>query len=77
MKKPTKVADYTRKSLRIPDDLYAEIVAAAEGNARTINAEIVARLQERSDADKFGKLSREIADIKSIELEILGLVRKR
>lgn len=36
----------TRTQIRVPAELYGSIVKAAETNARSINAEMVVRLQE-------------------------------
>lgn len=45
-KYPTRIPPY---GLRMPDDLKARIQAAAEANNRSMNAEIVARLQDSFD----------------------------
>ena len=41
-KYPTRIAPY---GLRMPDDLKARIQAAADANNRSMNSEIVARLE--------------------------------
>lgn len=37
---------YTRITLRIPRDLHAQLVDAADATSKSMNAEIVARLQD-------------------------------
>lgn len=37
--------DYHRSQYRLPDALYERLKAAAEGNGRSLNSEIVARLE--------------------------------
>ncbi|ULL06630.1 Arc family DNA-binding protein [Pseudomonas putida] len=44
-------ADLYRSQFRIPYPLYEQLKAAADGNRRSVNAELVARLEE-SFADK-------------------------
>lgn len=38
--------EYTRITLRIPQDLHARLANAAENTSKSLNAEIIARLQE-------------------------------
>lgn len=46
-KYPTRIAPF---GLRMPDDLKARVQAAAEANNRSLNAEIVATLEEKYPA---------------------------
>lgn len=45
---------FTRITLRIPKDVHASLQAAADEKAHSMNAEIVARLQESFDRPKLG-----------------------
>lgn len=45
---------YTRITLRIPKDLHSELQQAADDTSKSMNAEIVARLQETFDGPKLG-----------------------
>lgn len=71
MKIPIKQEALTRTTLRLPGSLYAELQAAAEHNGRSLNAEVIARLQAASVSGQFEKLSRENAEIKALVRELL------
>lgn len=45
-----KQDDYTRYTIRVPGDLYERVQNAAEREGRSVNAEIVATLQEKYPA---------------------------
>lgn len=45
MAKITGQDDYQKTALRVPRDLHAKIIEAAKANNRTMNAEIIARLE--------------------------------
>jgi len=66
-----------RITLRLPRELYPALEAAAEYNGRSFNAEMVARLQATATEDQFSRVLRELADIKSLEREILETVTDR
>lgn len=44
--------DYTRITLRIPKDLHARLAQAAEETSKSMNAEIIARLEETFDIEE-------------------------
>ena len=71
MKKPPikklDQTDYVKTTLRLPPDLHKELLAGAERAGRSLNAEILARLQG-SD------LKSELGNIKSTLREILDAV---
>ena len=41
----TSMEDTYRSQFRLPQDLYLKLKAAADGNRRSLNAELIARLQ--------------------------------
>lgn len=49
--KTMTTGDVQKTALRLPKPLHERILAAAEINGRSMNAEIVARLQETFDMD--------------------------
>lgn len=59
--------------LRIPDDLKAQVEAAAVENNRSITAEIISRLRESFDDEKIGRGAR-IMDISSKLDRILNII---
>lgn len=54
---------YTRITLRIPKDLHARLAASAEETSKSMNAEIVARLQE-----SFAPKQAEAQETKALQL---------
>lgn len=69
--------DLHRTTLRLPSSLYKEIEKAANYNGRSVNAEIVARLQTAALDGQFSKIFRELAEIKASGREILDAVTDR
>lgn len=63
--------------VRLPDKLRAEIIEQAEKNGRSINAEIVARLENSLGWDQFdpNKLSGDIEEIRFEMKELWRVVR--
>ncbi|MES2319971.1 MAG: Arc family DNA-binding protein [Pseudomonadota bacterium] len=49
---------YVKSALRMPSELRNELKAAAEHNGRSMNAEIIARLQERQMDAVLSELAR-------------------
>jgi Arc-like DNA binding domain len=50
--------------IRVPDSLRDALIAIAEKNGRSLNAEVVARLQETmSEGDDFAKMKAELAEL--------------
>lgn len=69
-KPPPKKLDqsnYRKTSFRIPPDLYDEIAADAERNGRSMNAEIIAKLQ----TDQGAAILSELADVKTMIRKLL------
>ncbi|MBY0243162.1 MAG: Arc family DNA-binding protein [Burkholderiaceae bacterium] len=69
--------DYIKTALRIPRDLHADILDAAERNGRSMNAEIIARLQAEPVNDLLTQLARDVIEIKALDREILDVVSSR
>jgi hypothetical protein len=59
--------DYIQTAVRMPRELHAEIQATAENNGRSMNAEIVARLQ----ASPLDTVLDELADLKRMMRTLL------
>ncbi|MEO7579934.1 MAG: Arc family DNA-binding protein [Massilia sp.] len=76
MKKPDS-KDVVRATIRLPANLYLSIEEAAKYNGRSVNAEMVARLESVLLQDQLGKLLRELGEIKQINREILDTVADR
>lgn len=74
MTKPPKSSppqdDYVQSAVRFPRELREEIKRAAERNGRSMNAEIIARLQDRQTE----ALTAELAEIKAALRKILDAV---
>lgn len=68
--KPTQ-QDYIKTALRLPRELHAEIQDAAERQGRTMNAEILARLQAAPITDQLATQARDIAELKRMVKELL------
>lgn len=62
-----------KTTIRLAPDVHAELLAAAEENRRSINAELLARVH----GSQLGALRREIAELKAMLREVLDLVRDR
>lgn len=76
---------YTRITLRIPKDLYAELQRSADETSKSINAEIVNRLSDSFDAIDSDvaaqlqgqlKLQTELANEKNFQLDVLRVATK-
>lgn len=65
--------NYVQSALRLPPELRDEIKEAAELSGRTMNAEIIARLQE----SQLSSLLRENAELKMMVREILDILRHK
>lgn len=63
--------------VRLPDKLRAEIIEQAEKNGRSINAEIVARLENSLGWDQYdpAKLAVDIQEIRGDVKELWKVVR--
>ncbi len=66
-----------RTTLRVREDLYSHLEAAAKYNGRSLNAEIIARLEAASLEEQFTKILRELADLKALNKEILDSIGDR
>lgn len=65
--------DYMKSSLRLPRQLHAELMAAAEYHGRSLNAEILDRLQAAPVIDLLQSLLRENAEMKAMIKEMHDL----
>ncbi|WP_104492730.1 Arc family DNA-binding protein [Paracoccus denitrificans] len=66
--------------LRMPPDLKARVKAAAEANNRSMNAEIVSRLEETFLAESFattGKSADNLADIDDLAEKLVALIMEK
>ena len=54
----SKQDDYIKTALRLPRDLHAKIISAADNAERTMNAEIISRLQSTFDVEVAGGMTR-------------------
>ncbi|MBV6321949.1 Arc family DNA-binding protein [Duganella violaceipulchra] len=75
IKKPTQ-DDYIKTSLRIPRELHAKLMEIAEYNGRTLNAEIIDRLQAGPIYDLLRVLARDSAETKALVKEMHDLASK-
>lgn len=68
---------YVQTAVRLPHGLRDEIRESAETNGRSMNAEIIARLQSVPASDRIDKLAKEQREIKKMLLEILDAVGRK
>ncbi|MFZ3286595.1 MAG: Arc family DNA-binding protein [Telluria sp.] len=69
-KPPVKKIDqsgYIKTSMKLPPDLHAEVVRAAELHGHSMNSEIIARLQTR----QFDDLRAELAEVRAMVRKVL------
>jgi hypothetical protein len=66
-----KQKDHVRSQLRIPVELHAKLTAAAERNGRSLNAEILARLEPDPIVATLEVLKQDNAELKFLAREIL------
>jgi predicted HicB family RNase H-like nuclease len=71
MKKETQ-EDYKRLTTRYPPDLYAELQASAKRNGRSVNAEVVARVQ----IDRLAAIERELGELRKLVRQVLEQVQR-
>ena len=75
-KKSTQ-SEYVKTALRLPPDLHAELKDSAEKNGRTMNAEIIARLQQMPVNVQLDNLANDQRQLVTIAKEILAAVGGR
>ena len=63
--------DFIRTALRLPRDLHARVQADAEKNSRSMNAEIISRL-EGSFLPIAGQRNDELSEILALLHELIG-----
>lgn len=66
-KKKNDQSEYVKSALRLPPDLHAKVSADADRNVRSMNAEIIARLQ----VDQLADILSELADMKAMIRKLL------
>jgi len=73
MSTDTPAKDQDKFVLRLPDGMRERLKAEAEANKRSMNAEIIARLENfgRSDADE-----REIQELKDLTVDLAKAIEK-
>lgn len=69
----TKQQDHIKTAVRIPPELHSELVAAAEQNGHSLNAEMLARL----NASPLDELKRQNEELKMMLREVLTHLRGR
>jgi hypothetical protein len=75
MTKDRKQEDHVRTQLRIPRLLHNGLTEAAERNGRSLNAEILARLQVDPLLEGIEDLKRQNLELKDIARKILDNVQ--
>lgn len=60
-------SEYIKSALRLPPDLHAKVSADADRNVRSMNAEIIARLQ----VDQLAAIVSELAEMKAMIRKLL------
>lgn len=71
----SKPAPLVRTQLRIPKQLHNTLTDAAARNGRSLNAEILARLQVSPVLDGIEEIKRQNTELKDIARRILDSVR--
>lgn len=62
---------YTKKTVRLPDDLWVQAEAAADENGRSLNAEITARLLEAYAQPTLVDLAKRQDETRQLVLKVL------
>lgn len=73
MNKHKKQDDTIRMSLRIPSDLHAELLRAAEYNGRFLNDEVIERIRATPVLEAIAAMARENAEMKAMLKEMHSL----
>jgi hypothetical protein len=69
--------DYTRITLRIPKNLHQKLTEVARGTSKSMNAEIVARLEKSFQLDEIDKeFNESIAESQRIHRQLEGAYTK-
>ena len=78
MKKPPQQTEsqgnYVSSALRMPSALRDEIKDAGDRNGRSMNAEILARLQAMPLTDRLDRIEKEIGELKALAREALAVL---
>lgn len=69
-----KQKDHVRTQLRIPKHLHSALTQAAELNGRSLNAEVIARLQSDPVLSRLDDIKRQNSELKDIARRILDNV---
>ena len=81
MQKPPKFTgsqdEYVKTALRLPAALHTELKDAAERNGHSMNAEILARLQEAPALARLDRIGKDQREIKAMVREMLGVIGDR
>ena len=75
MARIAKQIDYLKTALRLPRDLHTKIHEAADSSGRTMNAEIVSRL-ERTFFEDFARLDDSPSEAKDIDDLFVEITQK-
>jgi hypothetical protein len=66
--------NWVKTALRLPPELHLELQDAALRNGHSMNAEIIARMKAATISCQLEKIAQEIAEIKSLDKQILSQV---
>lgn len=69
--------EYIKTALRLPRDLHKEIKEAAEYNGRSMNAEIIARLDSKPKGTTLDDLARQNKDLRALVQRIIEAITPR
>jgi Arc-like DNA binding domain len=69
-------SDYQKTALRIPKELHTKIIEAAKANNRTMNAEIIDRLEKSLSSQPIDKVYMTTQQIKDI-IKIVSDIQMR
>lgn len=76
MTEDPKQKNFVRFQIRVPPELHANLLRAAERNVRTLNGEIVARLMVDPFAAALVDHDRQLGELRDLSREILEAVTK-
>ena len=69
IKKPSQ-DEFLKTSLRLPRELHARLMASAEYNGRTLNAEIISQLQAAPVYELLKEIAKDCSETKAIVKEL-------
>jgi hypothetical protein len=76
MSEDPKQKNYVRFQIRVPPELHADLISAADRNIRTLNGEVVARLMGDPFAIAVAEQTRQTGELRELTRKILAAVEK-